>query len=124
MYFSDYPMFCHIQDLLNCDILYMYYIIYVELPNDVFVCPLTLFQNLQLTDSVDWVNGHPPIAEPPCGFRGEKCISEYNTSCLRCYDVADGSIYINCYRSNLTFTCDLLSFLFNSKTTFVSVNVC
>jgi hypothetical protein len=45
---------------------------------------LTLFQDLQLTDSVDWVNGHPPIAEPPCGFRGEKCISEYNNSYLRC----------------------------------------
>jgi hypothetical protein len=46
---------------------------------------LTLFQNLQLTDSVDWVNDHPPIAEPPCGFRGEKCISEFNNSYLRCF---------------------------------------
>lgn len=28
-----------------------------------------MFENIQ------WVSGKPPIAEPDCGFRGEKCIS-------------------------------------------------
>ena len=57
----------------------------VQFPaQDQLFLSLTLFQDLQLTDSVDWVNGHPPIAEPPCGFRGEKCISEYNNSYLLC----------------------------------------
>jgi hypothetical protein len=63
-----------------------------------FMCPLTLFQDLQLTDTVDWVNGHPPIAEPPCGFRGEKCISKYNTSCLWCTTGRWKHLY--CYVSN------------------------
>ncbi|PNF22648.1 hypothetical protein B7P43_G07108 [Cryptotermes secundus] len=31
--------------------------------------------DLQLTDSIEWVSGRPPISEPPCGFRGEKCIT-------------------------------------------------
>lgn len=30
---------------------------------------------MQLFESVQWVGGRPPIAEPICGFRGEKCIS-------------------------------------------------
>ncbi|XP_049775726.1 guanylate cyclase 32E [Schistocerca cancellata] len=31
--------------------------------------------DLQMTATIDWVGGRPPIAEPPCGFRDEKCIS-------------------------------------------------
>ena len=63
---------------------------------------LTQFQDLQLTDMVDWVDGHPPIAEPPCGFRGEKCISEYNNSYLRCVARRKKHfcIYVNCYLNN------------------------
>ncbi|XP_037032480.1 guanylate cyclase 32E isoform X2 [Bradysia coprophila] len=30
---------------------------------------------LQLFDEIKWVGSGPPIAEPRCGFRGEKCIS-------------------------------------------------
>ncbi|XP_066906128.1 guanylate cyclase 32E [Halyomorpha halys] len=30
---------------------------------------------LHLTSDIEWVNGEVPIAEPPCGFTGEKCIS-------------------------------------------------
>ncbi|XP_017772276.1 PREDICTED: guanylate cyclase 32E [Nicrophorus vespilloides] len=30
---------------------------------------------LQLVEDIDWIAGAPPIAVPPCGFRGEKCIS-------------------------------------------------
>lgn len=30
-----------------------------------------------MTDSIDWISNSPPIAVPECGFRGEKCISEY-----------------------------------------------
>lgn len=28
-------------------------------------------------DEIKWLGSGPPIAEPRCGFRGEKCISEY-----------------------------------------------
>lgn len=28
---------------------------------------------LQLTGRIQWPHGHPPPAEPPCGFRGERC---------------------------------------------------
>ncbi|KAF7269654.1 hypothetical protein GWI33_017334 [Rhynchophorus ferrugineus] len=30
---------------------------------------------LHLTAPIDWINGIPPIAEPSCGFRNEKCIT-------------------------------------------------
>ncbi|KAG8250919.1 hypothetical protein J6590_092131 [Homalodisca vitripennis] len=31
----------------------------------------------RLTQEIDWgEEGCPPIAEPPCGFRGEKCIRD------------------------------------------------
>lgn len=33
-------------------------------------------KNVELFGDIYWVAGRPPIAEPPCGFRGEKCISE------------------------------------------------
>lgn len=32
-------------------------------------------KGLQLFERIPWVAGRPPIAEPDCGFRGEKCIS-------------------------------------------------
>lgn len=32
-------------------------------------------KGLQLFERIPWVGGKPPIAEPECGFRGEKCIS-------------------------------------------------
>ncbi|KAL1132652.1 hypothetical protein AAG570_010604 [Ranatra chinensis] len=31
--------------------------------------------DLHLTSTINWLNGMPPIAEPPCGFSGEKCIT-------------------------------------------------
>ncbi|XP_055624109.1 speract receptor isoform X2 [Toxorhynchites rutilus septentrionalis] len=31
--------------------------------------------DIKLFDAIDWAGSGPPIAEPPCGFRGEKCIS-------------------------------------------------
>ncbi|XP_059481353.1 guanylate cyclase 32E-like isoform X2 [Neocloeon triangulifer] len=31
--------------------------------------------DLHLTSEIDWPLGKPPLAEPECGFRGEKCIS-------------------------------------------------
>lgn len=34
------------------------------------------FKYLELSGDIYWVGARPPIAEPPCGFRGEKCISE------------------------------------------------
>lgn len=34
-------------------------------------------QDLQLFGKIEWVGGKPPIAEPKCGFRGEKCISKF-----------------------------------------------
>jgi hypothetical protein len=34
-----------------------------------------LWQDLQLVESINWVKGRPPVAEPDCGYRGEKCIS-------------------------------------------------
>lgn len=33
-------------------------------------------QDLQLFDEIKWIGSGPPIAEPRCGFRGEKCISK------------------------------------------------
>ena len=27
-------------------------------------------------ETIDWVGDGPPIDEPPCGFRGERCIPE------------------------------------------------
>ncbi|CAB0016883.1 unnamed protein product [Nesidiocoris tenuis] len=30
---------------------------------------------LNLMTEIDWVNGEPPIAVPPCGFLGEKCVT-------------------------------------------------
>lgn len=30
---------------------------------------------MQLFEAIPWVGGAPPVAEPFCGFRGEKCIS-------------------------------------------------
>lgn len=35
-------------------------------------------QELQLFDKIEWIGNGPPIAEPQCGFRGEKCISKYS----------------------------------------------
>lgn len=35
------------------------------------------FQELLLFDRIEWVGKGPTISEPRCGFRGEKCISEY-----------------------------------------------
>lgn len=35
----------------------------------------TSLPELKLTSEIEWVNGEPPIAEPPCGFVGEKCVS-------------------------------------------------
>lgn len=32
-------------------------------------------QDLQLFERISWVRGKPPVAEPDCGFRREKCIS-------------------------------------------------
>ncbi|XP_078611420.1 receptor-type guanylate cyclase Gyc76C-like [Branchiostoma floridae x Branchiostoma japonicum] len=26
-------------------------------------------------DGIDWVGGDPPLVEPPCGFRGQRCVS-------------------------------------------------
>ncbi|XP_063708724.1 guanylate cyclase 32E [Culicoides brevitarsis] len=34
-----------------------------------------LLPNLQLVESIQWIRGKAPVAEPACGFRGEKCIS-------------------------------------------------
>ncbi|XP_058835407.1 guanylate cyclase 32E [Topomyia yanbarensis] len=31
--------------------------------------------DIKLFDTIEWVGSGPPIAEPLCGFRGEKCIS-------------------------------------------------
>ena len=33
------------------------------------------FKGLQLFEQIPWVGKGPPISEPDCGFRGEKCIS-------------------------------------------------
>ncbi|KDR09970.1 Guanylate cyclase 32E, partial [Zootermopsis nevadensis] len=41
--------------------------------------------DLHLTDSVDWVSGHPPIAEPPCGFREEKCVTRHALVCVEAH---------------------------------------
>jgi guanylate cyclase, other len=32
-------------------------------------------KDLQLFEQIPWVGGSPPVAEPFCGYRGEKCIS-------------------------------------------------
>lgn len=36
---------------------------------------ILVHKGLQLFENIPWVGGKPPIAEPECGFRGEKCIS-------------------------------------------------
>ncbi|XP_063226249.1 guanylate cyclase 32E isoform X2 [Bacillus rossius redtenbacheri] len=35
----------------------------------------SLLPALRLTGVIDWPVGRPPVAEPRCGFRGEKCIT-------------------------------------------------
>lgn len=35
-----------------------------------------LIQDLQLFEEIQWVGNGPPVAEPKCGFRGQKCISK------------------------------------------------
>lgn len=37
--------------------------------------PVATLPILNIMEPIDWLNGEPPIAVPPCGFRGEKCIS-------------------------------------------------
>lgn len=32
-------------------------------------------QEVQLFEKIHWIKGNPPVAEPDCGYRGEKCIS-------------------------------------------------
>ncbi|XP_055593126.1 speract receptor isoform X2 [Uranotaenia lowii] len=32
-------------------------------------------QDITLFNAIDWVGSNPPLAEPECGFRGEKCVS-------------------------------------------------
>lgn len=44
----------------------------VQVKNFLIVSPN---KGLQLFEKISWVGGNPPIAEPECGFRGEKCIS-------------------------------------------------
>lgn len=36
---------------------------------------LFFLKDLQLFKKIPWVGGNPPVAEPSCGYRGEKCIS-------------------------------------------------
>lgn len=36
-----------------------------------------LFQTLNIHSKIEWLNGHPPIAVPLCGFKQENCISKY-----------------------------------------------
>lgn len=43
---------------------------------DSFCCTFCQKKDLQLFEQIDWVGNGPPIPEPRCGFRGEKCISE------------------------------------------------
>lgn len=38
--------------------------------------PYFNIQDLQLFDEIRWVGNGPPVAEPKCGFRGQKCISK------------------------------------------------
>lgn len=50
-------------------------------PRKAYDRPLSLkkgnfFQRLLLTEKMEWVAGSPPLAEPKCGFKGEKCISK------------------------------------------------
>ncbi|XP_030761658.1 guanylate cyclase 32E [Sitophilus oryzae] len=46
-------------------------------PVGIFALPRThsRLPVLHLTATIDWLNGYPPIAEPFCGFTGEKCIT-------------------------------------------------
>lgn len=37
---------------------------------------ISFLKHVNLSSVIYWVGGRPPIAQPPCGFRGEKCISE------------------------------------------------
>ena len=43
-------------------------------------------QVLHIKEEIDWISGGPPIAEPMCGFRDEKCISEYDFQFSGCSD--------------------------------------
>lgn len=38
-----------------------------------------------MISSIYWINGKPPVAEPVCGFHGERCICKYCIwgNCLR-----------------------------------------
>ena len=31
-------------------------------------------QEFRESRPIQWVGGKPPLAEPPCGFKGEKCV--------------------------------------------------
>ncbi|KAF4520109.1 hypothetical protein B566_EDAN010265 [Ephemera danica] len=51
-------------------------------PGDFGLYPAGIFQlgtrgelELHVTTQIEWPRGVPPVAEPACGFRGEKCIS-------------------------------------------------
>ncbi|XP_019756658.1 guanylate cyclase 32E isoform X2 [Dendroctonus ponderosae] len=44
-------------------------------PVGIFARTASRLPVLHLIDSIDWINGEPPIAAPFCGFRGEKCIT-------------------------------------------------
>ena len=35
-----------------------------------------------MISKIYWSSGEPPLAEPLCGFRGEKCICEFRTNKL------------------------------------------
>lgn len=44
---------------------------------------LVKMQDLQLFEEIQWIGNGPPVAEPKCGFRGQKCISKYrNCECM------------------------------------------
>ncbi|KAI5694949.1 hypothetical protein M8J75_008129 [Diaphorina citri] len=43
---------------------------------------------LSLTQEIDWIGGQPPLAAPPCGFRGEKCFSHMEVIACVCGGVA------------------------------------
>lgn len=34
-------------------------------------------QEVRFLRELKWPGGQPPLSEPPCGFRGEKCVSKY-----------------------------------------------
>ena len=37
-------------------------------------------QRLRLTRDISWIGDGPPIAEPRCGYHGEKCTCTYTTT--------------------------------------------